>query len=227
MNKIIEMFGITKTYNRGGDEVKALDGVSLNIKKGEFVAIIGRSGSGKSTLMNIMGCLDAPQGVYRLNGCDVSKMNDNELSKVRNMEIGFIFQSFNLIAGLTARENVELPLIYRGVHRDERKKMAIEALERVGLKTRLSHKPSQMSGGQQQRVAIARAIVAKPPILLADEPTGNLDSKSGADIIKILHELHDEGKTIILITHDMKLAYEAERVVKIADGKIKDDSYNR
>lgn len=227
MNKIIEMFGITKTYNRGGDEVKALDGVTLNIEKGEFVAIIGRSGSGKSTLMNIMGCLDAPQGVYRLNGCDVSKMNDNELSKVRNVEIGFIFQSFNLIAGLTARENVELPLIYRGVHRDERKKMAIEALERVGLKTRLSHKPSQMSGGQQQRVAIARAIVAKPPILLADEPTGNLDSKSGADIIKILHELHDEGKTIILITHDMKLAYEAERVVKIADGKIKDDSYNR
>ncbi len=227
MNKIIEMFGITKTYNRGGDEVKALDGVSLNIKKGEFVAIIGRSGSGKSTLMNIMGCLDVPQGVYRLNGCDVSKMNDNELSKVRNGEIGFIFQSFNLIAGLTARENVELPLIYRGVPRDERKKMAIEALERVGLKTRLSHKPSQMSGGQQQRVAIARAIVAKPPLLLADEPTGNLDSKSGADIIKILHELHSEGKTIILITHDMKLASVAERVVKISDGKIKEDSYNR
>ena len=226
MDKIIEMVGVTKTYNRGGDEVRALDGVSLDVKKGEFVAIIGRSGSGKSTLMNIMGCLDTPGGEYRLNGCDVSKMSDSELSRVRNQEIGFIFQSFNLIGGLTARENVELPLIYRGVPRDERKKMSSEALSRVGLSARLSHKPSQMSGGQQQRVAIARAIAAKPPILLADEPTGNLDSKSGADIIRILHELHSEGKTIILITHDMKLAREAERIVKISDGKIKQDSYN-
>lgn len=225
-SEIIRFSNIKKTYNKGENEVNALDGISLSIKEGEFVAIIGRSGSGKSTFMNMVGCLDIPnEGSYYLKDRDVSSFSDNELSYVRNREIGFIFQSFNLIPGLSAEENVELPLIYRGIARDDRKKMAKYALTRVGLETRMNHKPSQMSGGQQQRVAIARAIAAKPPILLADEPTGNLDSKSGSEIINILHELHSEGRTIVLITHDLKTARTAERIIRISDGRVKEDIY--
>lgn len=204
-----------------------MDGVSLHIRGGEFVAIVGQSGSGKSTLMNMLGCLDTPTGgSYFLDGDDVSDMSDDELADIRNLRIGFIFQGFNLIPGLSALENVELPLIYRGMEREARKKLAREALERVGLSHRLRHKPSEMSGGQQQRVAIARAIAARPPILLADEPTGNLDSKSGAEVIDILKELNREGRTVILITHDNGIATMADRVVRIHDGKITEDFLN-
>ncbi len=224
---LIEIKDVYKIYNPGENEVRALDGVSLTINTGEFVAIIGQSGSGKSTLMNMLGCLDVPSsGEYYLANKDVSKMSDNELSDIRNEQIGFVFQGFNLIQSLDAAENVELPLIYRGLGRDQRHKISRESLERVGLLNRVHHKPTQMSGGQQQRVAIARAIAARPPIILADEPTGNLDSKSGSDVIRILHELHAEGRTIILITHDYQIAQTAERIVRIADGKISDDSKN-
>ncbi len=224
---LIEIKDVYKIYNPGENEVRALDGVNLTIKTGEFVAIIGQSGSGKSTLMNMLGCLDVPSsGEYFLAGEDVSKMTDDELSDIRNEQIGFIFQGFNLIQSLDAMENVELPLIYRGLGREERHKISKDSLSRVGLLNRTRHKPTQMSGGQQQRVAIARAIAARPPIILADEPTGNLDSKSGSDVIHILHELHAEGRTIILITHDNKIAETAERIVRIADGKISEDSFN-
>lgn len=224
---LIEIKDVYKIYNPGENEVRALDGVNLTINTGEFVAIIGQSGSGKSTLMNMLGCLDVPSsGEYYLAGEDVSKMTDNELSDIRNEQIGFIFQGFNLIQSLDAMENVELPLIYRGLGREERHKISKESLGRVGLLNRTHHKPTQMSGGQQQRVAIARAIAARPPIILADEPTGNLDSKSGSDVIRILHELHAEGRTIILITHDNLIAKTAERIVRIADGKISEDSKN-
>ncbi len=224
---LIEIKDVYKIYNPGENEVRALDGVNLTINTGEFVAIIGQSGSGKSTLMNMLGCLDVPSsGEYYLAGEDVSKMTDDELSDIRNEQIGFIFQGFNLIQSLDAMENVELPLIYRGLGREERHKISKESLGRVGLLNRTHHKPTQMSGGQQQRVAIARAIAARPPIILADEPTGNLDSKSGSDVIHILHELHAEGRTIILITHDNLIAKTAERIVRIADGKISEDSKN-
>ncbi len=224
---LIEIKDVYKIYNPGENEVRALDGVNLTINTGEFVAIIGQSGSGKSTLMNMLGCLDVPSsGEYYLAGEDVSKMTDDELSDIRNEQIGFIFQGFNLIQSLDAMENVELPLIYRGLGREERHKISKESLGRVGLLNRTHHKPTQMSGGQQQRVAIARAIAARPPIILADEPTGNLDSKSGSDVIRILHELHAEGRTIILITHDNLIAKTAERIVRIADGKISEDSKN-
>ncbi len=224
---LIEIKDVYKIYNPGENEVRALDGVNLTINTGEFVAIIGQSGSGKSTLMNMLGCLDVPSsGEYFLAGEDVSKMTDDELSDIRNEQIGFIFQGFNLIQSLDAMENVELPLIYRGLGREERHRVSKESLGRVGLLNRTHHKPTQMSGGQQQRVAIARAIAARPPIILADEPTGNLDSKSGSDVIHILHELHAEGRTIILITHDNKIAETAERIVRIADGKISEDSKN-
>lgn len=218
---------MSKIYNPGENEVRALDHVTLSIGEKEFVTIIGQSGSGKSTLMNMLGCLDVPtSGKYFLHGQDVSGMTDNELSDIRNQEIGFIFQGFNLIAGLSALENVELPLIYRGVGRGERARLAKEALSKVGLADRMTHKPAEMSGGQQQRVAIARAIAQAPPIILADEPTGNLDSTSTKEIMQILHELHEEGRTVILITHDPEIAAEAKRVIKIKDGKIISDLKN-
>ena len=225
---LIKIKDIYKIYNPGENEVRALDGISLNVEHGEFLAIVGQSGSGKSTLMNMLGLLDIPtSGTYSLDGVDVANMTDDELSEIRNKEIGFIFQGFNLIPSLTAVENVELPLVYRGMKKEERNKLALEALERVGLSHRLDHLPKQMSGGQQQRVAIARAVAARPPIILADEPTGNLDSHSGVEVMKILHELHEEGRTVILITHDNDIANEAERVIRIQDGQIVADYLNK
>ena len=228
MNELIEIRDMCKIYNPGENEVRALDHVSLKIDKNEFVAIIGQSGSGKSTLMNMLGCLDVPSsGTYILNGQDVSGLTDDDLSDIRNREIGFIFQGFNLIAGLTALENVELPLIYRGVGKKERLQLSKTALEKVGLSKRMEHKPSEMSGGQQQRVAIARAIAQAPPVILADEPTGNLDSGSTKEIMEILKELHAEGRTVILITHDNDIAARARRIIRIMDGKIVDDIINQ
>ena len=225
---LIEIRDIYKIYNPGENEVRALDGINLTVEHGEFLAIVGQSGSGKSTLMNMLGLLDIPtSGTYILDGVDVKDMTDDELSEIRNKEIGFIFQGFNLIPSLTAVENVELPLVYRGMKKEERNKLALEALERVGLSHRLDHLPKQMSGGQQQRVAIARAVAARPPIILADEPTGNLDSHSGVEVMKILHELHEEGRTVILITHDNDIANEAQRVIRIQDGQIISDIINR
>ena len=227
MEHLIKVVDLCKVYNPGVNEVRALDHVDLEIDQGEFVAIIGQSGSGKSTFMNMLGCLDVPtSGKYYLNGTDVSTMTDNQLSEVRNREIGFIFQGFNLIPNLTAEENVELPLIYRGMDKKSRKKLAQESLEMVGLGNRMNHKPAEMSGGQQQRVAIARAIAAKPPVILADEPTGNLDSGSSKEILGILKQLHSGGRTVILITHDDGIASQAKRVVRIMDGKIESDFIN-
>lgn len=224
MDSLIHIEHIMKIYNPGENEVRALDDVSLDIQTGEFVAIIGQSGSGKSTLMNLLGCLDIPtSGTYILSGQDVSCLSDNALSEIRNQQIGFIFQGFNLIPNLNAIENVALPLIYRGLPAGERLEYASEALRMVGLENRMKHKPSEMSGGQQQRVAIARAIAARPPVILADEPTGNLDSNSSKEIMNILHELHDSGRTVILITHDDQIAANAKRVVRIMDGKIESD----
>lgn len=224
MGELIEIRDMCKIYNPGENEVRALDHVDLKIDRNEFVAIIGQSGSGKSTLMNMLGCLDVPtSGTYILNGQDVSNLTDDDLSDIRNREIGFIFQGFNLIAGLTALENVELPLIYRGVPKKERIRLSEIALEKVGLKARMDHKPSEMSGGQQQRVAIARAIAQAPPVILADEPTGNLDSGSTKEIMEVLKGLHAEGRTVILITHDNEIAGRARRIIRIMDGKIVDD----
>lgn len=218
---LIAFRNIYKIYSKAEDEVHALDDVSFSIAPGEFLAIVGPSGSGKSTLMNILGCLDTPtSGEYRLNGQDVEGMSESGLTQIRNREIGFVFQSFNLIPGLDALENVELPLLYRGIPREERHRIARRALEEVGLAERMRHKPAQMSGGQQQRVAIARAIAARPPIILADEPTGNLDSKSGASVMDILKSLNAEGRTVILITHDDRIAAAAGRVLKIQDGRV-------
>ncbi len=226
MNPLIKVEHIFKTYNSGEREIRAIDDISLDIYEGEFVAIIGKSGSGKSTLMNILGVLDVPsRGKYFLDSKDVSSMKDNELSNIRNHKIGFIFQGFNLIAGLSAIENVELPLIYRKTPHYRRKELAIKSLKQVGLEKRLDHKPSQMSGGQQQRVAIARALAAEPSIILADEPTGNLDSKSGDDIINILKKINRSGKTVILITHDDKIADMAKRKITIKDGKVVNDTF--
>ncbi len=225
MSALVEIRDICKVYNPGENEVRALDHVNVEIEEGEFVAIIGQSGSGKSTLMNMLGCLDVPtSGTYRLHGQDVSGLSDDELSDIRNREIGFIFQGFNLIPNLTALENVELPLIYRGVGKKERNELSRRALDKVGLAHRIHHKPSEMSGGQQQRVAIARAIAQAPPVILADEPTGNLDSGSSKEIMEILKELHREGRTVILITHDNDIALQARRVIKIKDGRIESDS---
>lgn len=223
---LIEIKDMYKIYNPGENEVRAIDGVSLTIDRGEFVAIVGHSGSGKSTLMNMLGLLDIPtSGTYFLDGEDVSNLTDDEQSDIRNKQIGFIFQGFNLISSLTALANVELPLIYRGIKKEKRDEVSIEALKRVGLENRMNHLPAQMSGGQQQRVAIARAVAAKPPIILADEPTGNLDSRSGEDVMRILHELNNEGRTIILITHDNEIAENplTKRVIRIHDGKIIED----
>ena len=224
---LIEIRDLCKIYNPGEVEVRALDHVSLTINRGELVSIIGQSGSGKSTLMNQLGCLDVPtSGDYFLSGQNVAKLSDNELSDIRNREIGFIFQGFNLIPNLTAVENVEVPLIYRGIGKRERRQLAVASLEKVGLGHRLDHKPSQMSGGQQQRVAIARAIAAAPPLILADEPTGNLDSASSKEILQILKQMHASGRTVILITHDNEIAAQAKRIIHIRDGKIDSDTIN-
>lgn len=227
MKKLVEIKDVCKIYNPGENEVRALNHVNLTIGEGELVAIIGQSGSGKSTLMNMLGCLDTPtSGKYFLHGNDVSHMTDDEQSDVRNREIGFIFQGFNLIQSLTAMENVELPLIYRGVGKKERERLADAALNSVGLEKRKTHRPNEMSGGQQQRVAIARAIAQAPPILLADEPTGNLDSASSKEIMKIIKRLYAEGRTVIIITHDPGIAAQAKRIITISDGKIQSDIIN-
>lgn len=217
----IKAVDLRRYYQVGGTTVRALDGVSLDIADGEYVTICGASGSGKSTLMNILGCLDSPtSGSYFLDGEEVPKLDDSRLSRIRGSRIGFVFQSFNLIPTLTARENVELPLMYRGVPRKQRREAALEALEQVGLSERADHRPSEMSGGQQQRTAIARAIAARPSLILADEPCGNLDSRSGRIICEILEALHMCGKTIVMITHDENAARHAERLIRISDGKI-------
>ena len=225
MAKLIELRDVYKIYGEGLEsEVRALDGVSLDIEKGEFVAVVGQSGSGKSTMMNVLGCLDIPtRGTYRLDGVDVRELSDKELSRIRNKQIGFIFQQYNLIQNLTVLENVELPLIYQGIDPIDRRELAMEALGRVGLADRAQHKPTQMSGGQQQRVAIARAISPHPPIIMADEPTGALDSRTGHEVLGFLQQLNKEGSTVILITHDNGIAATARRVVRIADGKIIED----
>ena len=224
---LIEVRDVYKIYNPGENQVNALDGVSITIDEGEFVAIIGQSGSGKSTLMNMLGLLDTPtHGEYYINGKLVDDLTDDQMSVIRNEEIGFIFQGFNLISSLSALENVELPLGYRGMPKQERREISQQALERVGLGSRIHHLPAEMSGGQQQRVAVARAIAAKPPVILADEPTGNLDTKSTKEVMAILHELKDEGRTVIVITHDNEIAEEAERVIRIRDGKVVEDYIN-
>jgi putative ABC transport system ATP-binding protein len=218
---IIEIKNMMKSYKLGGETVHALNDVSLEIQKGEFLAIIGPSGSGKSTLMNMLGCLDRPnKGTYHLDGKDIGKMDDNSLATIRNGKIGFIFQNFNLLSKLTALENVELPLLYAGVSTRERRERALEGLDKVGLKDRAGHLPTQLSGGQQQRVAIARALVGQPAILLADEPTGALDSKTSKEILSLMNELNELGHTIILITHDLEIAKQASRMVSIQDGQL-------
>ena len=222
---LISLKNVYKIYGEGMEsEVRALDGVSLDIDYGEFVAIAGQSGSGKSTMMNVLGCLDVPTyGDYFLAGQDVAELSDRQLSHIRNKQIGFIFQGYNLIPSLNAVENVELPLIYQGVSSFTRREMAMEALERVGLSQRAKHLPSEMSGGQQQRVAIARAIAAAPPIIMADEPTGALDSRTGLEVLGFLQQLNREGSTILLITHDNGIAATARRIVRLSDGKIVED----
>jgi len=211
----------------GEEEFKALDGVDLEIQRNEYVALIGPSGSGKSTLMNLLGCLDTPsEGKYVLNGRDTSTMNDNDLAKVRNQEIGFIFQSFHLLPRMTVLQNVMQPLVYRGIPKAERVKMASEALDKVGLSHRMGHRPNQLSGGQRQRVAVARALVGKPSILLADEPTGNLDSKTSAEIMSLFDELHQQGQTVIVVTHEPDIAAHCHRTLRVSDGKIVQDSVN-
>lgn len=224
---LIEVRDVYKIYNPGENQVNALDGVSITIDEGEFVAIIGQSGSGKSTLMNMLGLLDTPtHGEYYINGKLVDDLTDDQMSVIRNEQIGFIFQGFNLISSLTALENVELPLVYRGMKKEERREISKDALERVGLGLRMNHLPAEMSGGQQQRVAVARAIAARPPVILADEPTGNLDTRSTKEVMSILHELKDEGRTVIVITHDNEIAEEAERVIRIRDGRVVEDYIN-
>ncbi|MBO7709051.1 MAG: ABC transporter ATP-binding protein [Lachnospiraceae bacterium] len=222
---MIRLTDIRKTYELGDEPVHALDGVSLTIRDREFVAIIGASGSGKSTLMNIIGCLDtADEGTYVIDGTDVSDLSEHDQSVMRNRKIGFIFQQFNLLPKLTAFENVELPLIYAGIRSSERKKRVTQALRRVGLENRAGHRPNQLSGGQQQRVAVARALVTRPSLILADEPTGNLDSKSTAEIMRLLCSLHAAGNTLVLITHDREIAAMAPRRIQLCDGKIISDS---
>ena len=222
---LIELRDVYKIYSEGLEsEVRALDGISLTIDHGEFVAVVGQSGCGKSTLMNVLGCLDIPtRGTYLLDGTDVQDLSDGQLSHIRNQQIGFIFQQYNLIQTLTVQENVELPLIYRGIDPIDRKELALEALERVGLADRRRHYPTQMSGGQQQRVAIARAISTHPPVIMADEPTGALDSRTGQQVLQFLRQLNREGSTIILITHDNGIAATAPRMVRLSDGKVISD----
>lgn len=221
---LIELDDIAREYVVGGETVRALAGVTVHIAKGEWVAIIGQSGSGKSTLMNVIGCLDTPtSGSYRLNGKDVSRMSDDALADIRNREIGFIFQNFQLLPRETALANVELPLVYRGERAKARRERAIEALKKVKLEHRMLHKPTELSGGQRQRVAIARALAAEPSLLLADEPTGNLDSATGEEIVRLFEELHQQGHTIVLVTHEPKLAARCPRAVRLSDGKVVGD----
>ena len=223
---LILLKNIYKIYNVGGEEVRALDGVNLQIKDNEYLAIMGPSGSGKSTLMNMVGCLDTPtSGIYEFEGEMVQVMDDSQLASIRNRKIGFVFQTFNLLPKATAQHNVEIPLIYANIRKDKRKEMASEALSSVGLSDRSHHRPNELSGGQRQRVAIARALVNNPSIILADEPTGNLDSKSGEEIMKILDDLHNRGNTIILVTHEDDIAQHANRIIRLLDGKIIEDLY--
>ena len=227
MDKVIEIQDIVKNYQVGSVIVRALRSVSINIDRNEYVAIMGPSGSGKSTLMNLLGCLDTPSsGSYILNGTDVSKMEDDYLAEIRNKEIGFVFQTFNLLPRYSALENVTLPLIYAGISKADREKIAIETLEQVGLGDRMTHKPNELSGGQRQRVAIARALVNKPSIILADEPTGNLDSKTSIDIMGLLDAIHKKGNTVILVTHEEDIARHAKRIVRLFDGEIAQDYVN-
>ncbi|HEU5250277.1 MAG TPA: ABC transporter ATP-binding protein [Thermoanaerobaculia bacterium] len=224
---LIDIRDITKVYEMGALKVRALDGVSLQVDRGEYVAIMGPSGSGKSTLMNLIGCLDTPtSGSYILNGREVARMTDDELAAIRNQEIGFVFQTFNLLPRTTALHQVELPLVYSGLPRKERRDRAIKALEAVGLSDRMSHQPSELSGGQRQRVAVARALINDPSILLADEPTGNLDSATGAEIMALFDELNARGNTIVLVTHEENIAAHARRIVRLLDGRIREDSPN-
>ena len=224
MVPVVQMHDITKVYGSGEAEVRAVDGVSLTVHAGEYVAIMGASGSGKSTLMNIIGALDvATSGTYRIDGVDIGDLDDDALSLVRNRRIGFIFQAFNLIPRMSAAANVELPLMYRGVRRSERKARALAALGKVGLADRSHHQPNELSGGQQQRVAVARALAMEPSLMLADEPTGNLDSRSTADVLDLLDEIHREGKTIVIITHEDEVAARAQRVITLRDGRIESD----
>ena len=224
MTAVVEMHDITKVYGQGEAEVRAVDGISLTVEPGEYVAIMGASGSGKSTVMNIIGALDvATSGTYRIDGVDIGDLDDDALSLVRNRRIGFIFQAFNLIPRMSAASNVELPLMYRGVRRSERRRRALDALAKVGLADRSHHQPNELSGGQQQRVAVARALAMEPSLMLADEPTGNLDSRSTADVLDLLDEIHAEGKTIVIITHEDDVAERAGRVVTLRDGKVESD----
>lgn len=221
---MIHISDMYKIYRMGDVDINALNGVSVRIEQHEFVAIVGPSGSGKSTLMNMIGCLDTPtSGEYSIDGIKINDLNDSQLADIRNRKIGFIFQGFNLLQKLSALENVELPLVYQGLSAKERYERSIKALNAVGLGDRLNHKPSELSGGQQQRVAIARALASNPPLILADEPTGNLDTKSGKEIMALLHELHIKGNTIVLITHDNEIAIQAKRVVRMQDGMITED----
>ena len=225
---MISLINIVKRYMMGEEEIMALAGVDLSIARNEYVALIGPSGSGKSTLMNLLGCLDTPsEGKYILNGRDTSTMNDNELAKVRNQEIGFIFQSFHLLPRMSVLQNVMQPLVYRGIPAWERAKLAAQALNKVGLGDRMAHRPNQLSGGQRQRVAIARALVGNPSILLADEPTGNLDSKTSAEIMALFDELHQQGQTVIVVTHEPDIAAHCHRTLRVSDGKIVQDSVNK
>ena len=228
MEHLIELKDVYKIYHMGDEDVHALDGVSLTIDKGEFVAIVGQSGSGKSTAMNIIGCLDVPTaGTYRLNGRDVGKMSRNELASIRNEMLGFIFQQYNLLPKLNLLENVEVPLVYAGIPRAERHRRAREVLEQVGLGDKLKNKPNQLSGGQQQRVSIARALVRNPAIILADEPTGALDSHTGREVLGMLQDLHGQGHTVVLITHDNSIAVQADRIIRLEDGQVVYDGDSR
>ncbi len=227
MDEVIRLENIHKYYQVGDQTVKALDGVTLNVLRHEYVAIMGPSGSGKSTMMNILGCLDTPtDGRYFLSGTDVSDMDDSELARVRNKEIGFVFQSFNLLPRYTSLENVALPLIYSGISRTERERRAIEALTSVGLESRMEHRPNELSGGQRQRVAVARAMVNNPSIILADEPTGNLDTRTSIDIMRLFDKIWKGGNTVILVTHEEDIARYAHRIVRLRDGKIESDKVN-
>lgn len=224
MNTVIDLQGVGRSYVMGQEQIHALRSVTFSIARGEYVALMGPSGSGKSTLMNLIGCLDTPsKGAYFLSGQEVSRMNDQQLAEVRNREIGFVFQTFNLLPRLTALENVALPLVYAGVSRTERLHRAAEVLDRVGLTSRMKHKPNELSGGQRQRVAVARALVNRPSILLADEPTGNLDSKTSIDIMNLFADIHAQGNTIVLVTHEEEIARYAHRIVRLRDGNIESD----
>lgn len=228
MEELIRLKEITKIYQIGDSEVRALDGVTLSIHRNEYIAIMGPSGSGKSTLMNIIGCLDTPSGgEYVLNGTDVSKMHHDKLAEVRNKEIGFVFQTFNLLARYNAFDNVMLPLIYAGVPKEERRRRALEVIQHVGLESRMLHKPNELSGGQRQRVAVGRALIGKPSIILADEPTGNLDSKTSIDIMRLFADIHENGNTIVLVTHEEDIAHYAHRIVRLRDGVVESDEVNQ